>query len=152
MPDLSTLELPEREQQPKLLNIALWVAQWELAALFLLSGALKTTLPIAKLSALLPWTGDAPLAFVRFVGVSELLGAVGLLLPALLRIKPQLTPWAAIGLAVILLLSIPFHIQRGEALAVVPNMLHLAAAIFVAWGRFGRASVQPKSGFNGARA
>jgi hypothetical protein len=69
----------------------------------------------------------------------------------MLRIKPPLTPWAAIGLAVILSLSIPYHIQRGEVLAVVPNVIYLAAAIFVAWGRFGKAAIRAKSEFQSAK-
>lgn len=82
----------------KTLNIALWVAQALLAAMFLMAGAMKSTQPIEELGKSMPWVNDFSVVFVRFIGISELLGGIGLLLPAFLRIKPFFTPLAALGL------------------------------------------------------
>src|SRR5215218_5810365 len=92
------------------LHIALWIVQVILAAMFLMAGFMKATQPIEQLSAMVPWARQVPLALVRFIGISEFLGAVGLVLPSLLRIKPQLTPWAATGIAAIMVLALIFHL------------------------------------------
>ena len=81
---------------------------------------------------------------VRFIGTCELLGAIGLILPALTRIKPQLTPWAATGLATIMILASGFHLTRGEG-AYAPSLLGVALiAAAVAWGRFKRIPIAPR--------
>lgn len=124
------------------MHIAFWVAQVLLASMFLLSGFMKASMPIEKLSAMMPWTGSVPSALVRFISMAEILGGIGLLLPSLLRIKPQLTVWAAAGLATILLLSIPFHISRGETSMIGINALFLLLAVFVTWGRWKKVPIQ----------
>lgn len=129
----------------KTMHISLWVAQILLAAMFLMSGFMKASMPIEKLSAMIPWTGSVPSALVRLIAVAELLGGIGLILPSLLRIKPQLTIWAAIGLASILLLSIPFHISRGETQLIGMNGLFMLIASFIAWGRWNKAPISPKA-------
>src|SRR5262245_26920693 len=79
-------------------NAALWVIQGLLAALFILAGSTKLMLPIDVLKSMgSPNQIELPGWFVRFIGVSEVLGAVGLILPRLLRIRPRLTPLAAAG-------------------------------------------------------
>ncbi len=124
------------------LNVALWVVQILLAALYGLAGAMKLTLPIPQLAHMMRWPGDVPEALVRFIGFSELAGALGLLLPAALRILPWLTPLAALGLVTIQVLAIPFHAMRGELPMVLPvNLTLLALAAFVAWGRFAKAPI-----------
>ncbi len=128
----------------KRINISLWIAQVLLAAMFLLTGFLKLTLPVEKMAPIMPWAADAPLGFVRFAGIAELAGSIGLVLPALLRIKPILTAWAATGIATILVLSIPVHIVRGETSSLGLNVLLLVMALFVAWGRFKRAPIESK--------
>jgi hypothetical protein len=79
---------------------------------------------------------DIPEALVRGIGLAELAGAIGVLLPALTRICPVLTPLAALGLAVILALAIPFHILRGEGDTVGLHIVMGALAAIVAWGRW----------------
>jgi putative oxidoreductase len=80
---------------------------------------------------------------VRFIGACELAGAVGLILPAATRIRPMLTPLAASGLVVVMLLAMAFHISRGEAAQALPINLTLGAlAAFVAWGRFRKAPIR----------
>jgi hypothetical protein len=76
-----------------------------------------------------------PLAVVRFIGVSELLGAMGLILPAATKIKPFLTPLAALGLLTIMILAMAFHLSRGEVQATPINIVLGGLAAFVAWGR-----------------
>lgn len=128
----------------KAMHITLWVVQVLLAAIFLMSGFMKASTPIEKLSAMVPWTSDVPLALVRFIGTVEVLGGLGLLLPSLLRIKPTLTVLAAAGLATIMLLAIPFHISRGEASVIGMNGLFMLIALFIAWGRWKKAPIQAK--------
>lgn len=95
------------------LNIALWVAQGLTGALFLMAGFSKTFQPISELAVMLPWVTEVSSSLVRFIGISELLGGLGVLLPALLRIKPFLTSLAAAGLALIMVLAAFF--QRCKA-------------------------------------
>lgn len=128
----------------KAMHITLWVVQVLLAAIFLMSGFMKASTPIEKLSAMVPWTSDVPLALVRFIGTVEVLGGLGLLLPSLLRIKPTLTVLAASGLATIMLLAIPFHISRGETSVIGMNGLFMLIALFIAWGRWKKAPIQAK--------
>jgi hypothetical protein len=80
-------------------NILLWIVQGVVAALFLFTGVLKLTMPIAELAQV----SKLPGAFMRFIAVAELVGALGLVLPGLLRIKPGLTPLAASGLLIIMI-------------------------------------------------
>lgn len=126
------------------MHISLWVVQVLLAAMFLLSGFMKVSMPIEKLSAMLPWATSVPAILVRFIGMSELFGGLGLLLPSMLRIKPALTAWAGLGLATIMLLAIPFHITRGETPMIGMNAIFMLLALFVAWGRWKKAPIQAK--------
>ncbi len=92
------------------MNIALWVIQILLALAFLLAGVPKATQPITALSKRLTWAKDVPAPLVRFIGVAEILGALGLILPALTGILPWLTVAAAIGLAIVMAAAIIFHL------------------------------------------
>jgi len=125
----------------KALHIALWVAQLLLAAAFGFAGVLKSTMPIDELAAKMVWPGAIPPALVRFIGVSELAGALGLVLPAATRIKPVLTPIAAVGLIVVMVLAAGFHVLRGELFALPVNFGFAALAAFVAWGRLRKAPI-----------
>src|SRR5262245_22830625 len=88
----------------KILRGALWTVQVLLAIAFGMAGVMKATQPIEVLAAQMVWPGDVPSALVRFIGVSELLGGIGLVLPAATRIQPRLTPLAAVGLVVVMIL------------------------------------------------
>lgn len=127
------------------LNIALWVVQSLLAVMFLMAGANKLFQSIPELSKMLPWVTQVPEGMVRFIGISELLGGLGLLLPSILRIKPILTPFSAIGLAVVMLLATFFHISKGETSVIAMPIVFMAMAIFVAWGRTKKAPILPKN-------
>lgn len=126
------------------MNISLWVAQVLLATMFLISGFIKLAMPIEKLSTMLPWAASVPAGLVKFIGTSELLGALGLLLPSLLRVKPTLTVWAGLGLAVVMLLAIPLHFSRGETPMIGMNVLFMLLALFVAWGRWKKVPIRLK--------
>src|SRR5258708_6611348 len=79
------------QKSPKALNVILWIAQVLLAGMFLMAGFTKVATPIDKLVVMMPFAAALPVALIKFIGVSEILGALGLLLPSLLRIQPQLT-------------------------------------------------------------
>jgi uncharacterized membrane protein YphA (DoxX/SURF4 family) len=128
----------------KILHVGLWVAQVLIALAFAMAGTMKVTQPIATLAAKMVWPGAMPEALVRFIGLSELLGALGLVLPAATRIKPILTPAAAIGLTTIMVLAACFHLSRGEAGMVPTNLILGGLAAFVAWGRLKKAPIAPR--------
>ena len=120
------------------LNFWLWVAQILLFAMFGLAGVMKSTRPIAKLGEMMGWVNDYKPTTVRFVGIVEALGALGMILPMATGILPWLTPLAAVGFVIIQLLAIPVHAKRNETGKTLPiNLLLLALSIFVVWGRFG---------------
>lgn len=119
------------------MNVFLWVLQIVLAAMFLTAGVMKATQPKDKLAEKLPWVEDFCAGTVRFIGVVELLAAIGLVLPAATGIAPVLTPLAATGLAVVMLLAANTHRRRHETTAIVFNAALFVAAVVVAWGRFG---------------
>ena len=113
-------------------NVTLWVVQGLLAALFLFAGGMKLVLPIEALAGPMPLPGP----FLRFIGVAEVLGAVGLILPWLLRIRPSLTPLAATGLVIIMIGATAITALGGPvAPALVPCVVGALAAT-VAYGRW----------------
>lgn len=126
------------------LTTALWVVQGLLALAFLGAGFTKVSLPIDQLATQMSWVSHVPAALVRFIAVAELLGAVGLILPAATRILPVLTPLAAAGLALVMALGAATHASIGELAMVVPNFVLLGLAAFVAWGRFKKAPIAPR--------
>ena len=127
------------------LHVGLWVAQGLLAAAFGVAGATHASQPIAEISKFAPWTGALPEGLVRFIGMVELAGALGLVLPALTRIRPALTAWAAAGLAAVMTLASVVHLVRGEPQVLPVNFVLGALAAFIAWGRFRRAAIQPRA-------
>jgi uncharacterized membrane protein len=83
------------------------------------------------------WAADSSAGAVKAIGAVEVLGALGLILPAAVNIAPGLVPWAASGLAATMLGAAVVHLRRGEAKAVPVNLVLLILAAVVAWGRFG---------------
>ncbi len=133
-----------QQKQSKAWNITLWILQLLLAAMFLMAGFMKLSQPIDELSKSLPWAAQVPEGLVRFIGAAEVLGALGLILPALLRIKPILTPIAALGIATVMLFAIFFHASRGENSAIGMNVVLILIAALIVWGRFKKAPIAPK--------
>ncbi|MGO4108660.1 DoxX family protein [Paenibacillus sp. YAF4_2] len=117
------------------MNIALWIVQGLLAFMFISAGMMKS-FQYEKVKTTMPWAKDASKGFVAFVGVSELLGGLGLILPWATDIAPVLTPIAAIGIAVIMLMAAVFHARRAEYSGIGMNIILLALAVFVVIGRF----------------
>jgi hypothetical protein len=113
------------------MNAALWTAQILLTVIFLFTGALKLTTPIAELTKQMPGTAW----FVRPLGVAEVLGAIGVTLPWLLGIWPALTPLAAAGLVIIMIGATVYSVRLGAGvLVLIPVVVGMLAA-FVAYGR-----------------
>ena len=131
------------QKTSKALHIGLWVAQGLLSAAFGMAGFMKISAPIEQLAQSgMGFVKEYGVGTVRFIGISEVLGALGLILPAALRIKPILTPIAAIGVAIIMVLGAMYHIAHGES--AMPTIIIFALAVFVAWGRFKKAPILAK--------
>ena len=120
------------KRQRLIMTSALWIVQGLLALLFLSSGSMKLGLPVLlPLPTLLPLPG----LFMRFIGIAQVAGAIGLILPGLLRIRPGLTPLAACGLMIIMIGATVLILAGGEvAAALFPLIVGLLCA-FVAYGR-----------------
>ena len=118
------------------MNSTLWIIQGILAAIFAMAGVMKSTQPMDKLVKTVNWVDRFPLSTVRLIGVAELLGAVGLILPWLLNIIPILTPISATAVALVQLFAIFHHAKHKENKEIVFNIVLLALAAFVAYGRF----------------
>jgi len=122
------------------MNLALWIVTGLLAVAYLIAGGGKLLMPkekIASTSRSARWVEDFSAGSVKAIGTLELLGVMGLILPAALDIAPILVPLAALGLAMIMVGAVITRIRRHEAEFVVGNLVLLALAGFVAWGRFG---------------
>jgi uncharacterized membrane protein YphA (DoxX/SURF4 family) len=131
------------QKKSKGLHIGLWVAQGLLALAFGFAGFMKATAPIEQLAeGGMSFVNAYGAGTVRFIGISELLGAIGLILPSALRIKPILTPLAAIGLAIIMVLAAIYHITHGEPF--LPNIFLFLLAVFIAWGRMKKVPIPTK--------
>jgi hypothetical protein len=120
----------ESPHRRPIMNYALWIVQGLLTLIFLFTGGMKLVLPLKVLTAQMPLPGP----FVRFLGVAEVLGAIGLIPPGLLRIRPGLTPLAAAGLVIIMIGATVLTLAGDKiALALIPLVVGLLSA-FVAYG------------------
>jgi len=118
------------------MNIVLWVVQILLALAFLMAGGMKVSQPGEKLRKAMSWTAHVSIGSVRLVGILEILGALGLILPAVTGILPWLTPVAAIGLVLTMIGAAIVHIRLKEFSRLgVPLVLFLLA-LFIVYGRF----------------
>lgn len=121
------------------MNLTYWILQGLLAFAMAMAGMRKTTQGKEKLSAdpRMAWIEDFSDSTVRGIGVLEVAGAAGLILPWALDIAPALTPIAAVGLALVMAGAAITHLRRGETALMVPNLVLGAIAIVIAIGRFG---------------
>ncbi len=117
------------------MNIALWIVQVGLAVLFIFTGGMKV-FQYEKFKESMPWVNEYSKGMVTFIGISEFLGGLGLILPMLTNILPWLTPLAAIGLSVVMVLAGIFHLRRGEWSNVITNAVLVALSLFVVFGRW----------------
>lgn len=129
------------------MNIALWIVQVLLGIAFIMSGGMKLAVPVEELAK----QGGAGAEWmlqmawlVKFIGISEVAGGLGVILPAATHIKPMLTPLAAVGLVVIMVLATGFHAMRGEFSHIPPTLILGAIAAFVAWGRTQKVPIAPR--------
>ena len=122
----------------KTIHVTLWVAQVILAVFFIMGAVLKFQ-SVEKTAVMMPWVGQVPSLVVRLLCIIDLLGAAGLILPLLLRIKPQLTAWTAVCIIALMICAIIFHVSRGEAAVIGFNIFCVVVAAFIAWGRFKKA-------------
>jgi hypothetical protein len=120
-------------------NLTLWIAAGLLAAVAMAGGVTKTFVPKAKLAAAPggEWTAGASVGFVKTLGVLELLAAVGLILPAIVDIAPVMVPVTAVCWVLLMVGAMITHGRLGQFTLVMLNVVYLALAAFIAWGRFG---------------
>jgi uncharacterized membrane protein len=118
-------------------NVVLWIVQIVLAVAFLAAGGTKVLTPKEKLRERMAWVDDFSQNTVRFIGTMEILGALGLVIPAATGIAPILTPVSAVGLIVVMVGAAITHVRRKEPAVVPVNAILLVLAAVVAWGRFG---------------
>jgi uncharacterized membrane protein YphA (DoxX/SURF4 family) len=117
-----------------IMKIALWIAQGLLAAIFLFAGGVKLIMPIEEMLKQMPI--PLPGWFVRFTGIVELLGALGLILPWLLRIRPGLTPLAAAGLVIVMIGATAYNLAAGDVASALITLVVGLLCAFVAYGRW----------------
>jgi putative oxidoreductase len=115
------------------MNIVLWVLQVLLALAFLAHGCLLLFPPASMIEQM---NASLPRWFQLFLGVAEVLAAVGLILPGITRIQPRLVAWAAAGIVIIMIGATIFHLSRGEISSAITTAVLLAMAAFVAYGRW----------------
>jgi hypothetical protein len=120
-------------------NVALWVVTGVLAAALLASTSKMwvSRERIASLGSAAEWVLDFSPGALRAIGTLEILAAVGLILPAVLDIAPVLVPVTAVCVALLFVCAAVMRLHRGEKLTVLGDVVYLAMAVFVAWGRFG---------------
>ncbi|WP_461071665.1 DoxX family protein [Spirosoma horti] len=132
--------MTSEQKKSTLLTVALWLAQVLLAVSLIWAASMKLFQPVDQLAAMWPWTADHT-TLVKQTGVVDLLAGIGLVLPALLRIRPKLTSYAAYGIIALMVAASVFHIARGEASQSGVNIVFALLAIFIAWGRRAQATV-----------
>jgi uncharacterized membrane protein YphA (DoxX/SURF4 family) len=125
------------ESEVPIVNLLLWILQSVLAAAFLAAGAMKLAQPRERQVARMKWVEDVPEPGIKAIGALEVAGAIGLTLPGALGIAVVLTPSAAVGLAALMLGAAGLHARRSEPSRIATNVVLLALAVVIAWGRFG---------------
>lgn len=120
------------------MNTFLWILAFALAAVFVASGAMKLLAPREQQIEKTPYAEDFPHSVIQGIGALEILGALGLVVPALTGIATVLVPLAAAGLAITMVFAALVHARRGDPFgAMLPSMLLALGSVVVAWSRFG---------------
>jgi uncharacterized membrane protein YphA (DoxX/SURF4 family) len=123
------------------MNILLWVLQVLLALAFLAHGVFLIVPPASMVEQM---NATLPRWFQIFLGVAEVLAAVGLTLPGVARIQPWLVSWAAAGIMIVMICATVFHVMRGEITSALTTVVLLAIATFVAYMRWRVAPIRPR--------
>ena len=121
------------------MNVALWIAAGVLAAVLLVASVTKLTMTKEKLLTFpgSGWVEDFSPRALKAIATLEVLGAVGLIMPAVLGIAPVLVPLAATGAALLFIGAMITRLRRGERMTILVDLAYFAIAVFIAWGRFG---------------
>ncbi|ACU85626.1 DoxX protein [Brachybacterium faecium DSM 4810] len=120
------------------MDLLLWILAFALAAIFAASGVVKLATARDQQIDRTPYVEDFPQLVIRGIGALEILGAIGLLLPALTGVATVLVPMAAAGLSITMVLAALVHVRRGDGTAAaLPSILLAILSVFVAWSRFG---------------
>ncbi|RZJ53578.1 MAG: DoxX family protein [Flavobacterium sp.] len=127
--------MSNQQQTPKAIKIMLWSAQIILSIGFLWGSFLKLFFSVEKLAAMWPWAGQVSVLFLRFTGIIDLLGGIGILLPTVFNLKPKLVPVTAIAIIALMFCASIFHICRGEGSQIGINIFFVVLAGFVFFGR-----------------
>jgi hypothetical protein len=125
---------------PTGMKALLWTLQITVAVILLVSGYTKLFLPHEQVAEAAEWTGAYTEVFVRYIGMIDILGGLGLILPGLLAIYPRITGYTAIGIAVLMIAAMVLHIDRYEFGAIWVNIFILIASVIIAYGRLWHAS------------
>lgn len=120
---------------PKGLNASLWAAQVLLFLIFAGGAVWKVVTPLDEIAEMMAWVGEVPKPFFYATAALDFLGGLGLILPGVTRVRPELTYLAALGCALLMVAAIIFHVSRGEASDTPFNFFLLALCAFVFWGR-----------------
>ena len=115
------------------MHIALWLVQAIVAFIFGMAGFTKTFQP-AKAHAAFDWDKEAPVSFIRFIGIPEILGAIGIIVPYATGILPFLTAWTALGFAVIMVLAIIVHARHRDTRGIIMNVVFFVLSLAVTYG------------------
>jgi hypothetical protein len=140
---MNTTALTPPQPPRRMLAAGLWSAQLVLAFFLLFGAYMKLAAPAEEVAKMMVWAAQYPNLKI-VTGVVDLLGGLGILLPALTRIQPRLTVLAALGIVVLQVLAFGFHAARGEWPATPFNVLLLGLAVFVLWGRSRAVPVAPR--------
>jgi uncharacterized membrane protein len=117
------------------MDVVLWILQVLLALAFVAAGV-NHAFRFEQIKSQMAWVTALPRGLLTFIGICEILGGIGLILPAVTNVLPWLTPLAGSLLAVMMLLAAIFHLTRREYTAIIINLVLLALAAYVAYGRF----------------
>ncbi|MDI9862974.1 DoxX family protein [Flectobacillus sp. DC10W] len=115
----------------KFKTLTAWVLQSLLALSLAYGGVMKLTIPIDQLAQMWPWVVQVPTIVVWGTAILDLLGAIGIVLPSLLCIKPQISRWAAFGILLLMLSAIVFHLVRGEATVIGFNIFMIVLTLIL---------------------
>ncbi len=118
------------------MDVVIWIVQGSLAAMFLMAGLMKASQPGDKIREKMAWANDYSNGMLKFIGISEVLGAIGLIVPQLTGILPQLAWVSATALALVMLLAIRVHAKRKENKELGMNLVLFVLLIFLAYSRF----------------
>ncbi len=126
------------------MNKVLWALQIVVGLFFIYMGIMHFVVP-EGLPDPFSWMYDLSTPLHVISGTAELLGGIGLIVPAVTRIQPQLVPLAAVGLALVMAGAVVFHATRGEYQSIGSNVLWIVLSLVIAWGRTKKHPIEPKS-------